>query len=735
MPPTAIKQAPSQPAGGHQNARATIVPVIPLPFVRRQQQQRQQRQQQLELDKKQREEKEQKEREQKEKEEQMLKQKEREQVTEEAIVKEANNTSTGDAVNENAEVPAPAEASGGSLHQAHPSSSSLSFGTLHDSNNASPGPTGHGSLPPAPDSMVGPQYNPYNMPNMVGPNEWHQAPPGVLHGDLNTNGFVPPSNGFSSSTPGSYHGSHSPDITVDGPAFQHLGGPYPVPGGPNGHLSFRNNDSMSMVSPPFFHPNGFLDAGLHGGRSGRNGIAAPGIDFRFVHHLQHHMQHSYDNPQTVDCHLILHLPFAKTTSDSGSKTSGQPSEPTTLFAGHRSVLVQSYSIGDILRHDTGVMYNGPFNQPITTLHMRIEDPYISIEAANQALRSLYGHPLTDPSGAGDSTSDQALDKALAILAAGFIFMLDHVESVAVEQAERLLGWDVVEKLLAFCLNGATFPNTTGPDKDTHKAVFASSRLRYARGAGAAVRRLLSRAIAFLVHNVPEDFVFDSSASSYDSTPSLSTLLRFPIDTLAASAGLANSDRHSKANGTAEISSTGLVSLPVRKPSGSIDTKQAGVRSPKIVFGDFAPRMDESAAPMQLINGFGKKSFVDTPTGVYGTDTSAVFSRILLNLPFAVLKHILYQPQLASLRTSNCQAIVQERERRRIQALNAVHAGVILEDLEHRNLVLRRTQQPTPPTQSSLPFSLEEWDVLGWKEVCDGEVGFLDRIWAGAETAR
>ncbi|CAK7262491.1 hypothetical protein SEPCBS57363_000080 [Sporothrix epigloea] len=857
MPPTANKPAPLQPAGRHHNARPTIVPVIPLPLVRKQQQQRQLKQQQLELEKKQREEKERKEREEKEREEQQLKEKEEQLAARDAVSKEVNDTPTGDGERKSAEAsaagPAPSDnnsalspsaasqtihetattipssltevpqsytnspsadtsatpivpptavdgrtpdligqphiptgsalnglpqnvhqapdytfpihSRSGSLarhrgpprhsvnpqvpqypvqnqhhphpsfHQTHPSAGSLTYGPLHDSSNGSPGPTSHGSLPLTPATMGGPQFIPYNVQNMVGPNDWHQAPPGALHvGDLNANGFVPPSVGFNSSTPGSFHGSHSPDIAVDGPGFQHQGGPYPVPSAPNGHLPLRNIDSASMMSPPFYHLNGFPDTGPHGRRGGRNGINAPGIDFRFVHHLQHYLQHSYDNPQTIDCHLVLHFPHAKTATASESKTPDQQSVPTTIFSGHRSVLVQSYSIGELLRYDTGVMHNGPFNQPIHTLRMKIDDPYMSIEAANQALRSLYGHALADPTADGALAPTQSIDKALANFAAGFIFMLNHVESVAVQQAERLLGWDVVEKVLAFCLNGATFSNTAGVESETDRPAFIPARLRYARGTGAAVRSLLDRTIAFVVHHAPADFTFDSKASALNSTTTLATLLRFPIDTWSLSAKPTTFDGNSSIDGTAHIRSTGSVSLPMRKTSGSIDTKQTCVRSPKILFGDFAPRIDESTGPAQLTNGFVKKSPGDILAGAAITDTSTVLSRILLNLPFGTLKHILCQPQVTLLRTSFSRAIVDERERRRLQALDGIHAGVFLENSEQRNLVLGHIQQSTPPTQSNMPFPFEEWDVLGWKEVYE-EDGQLECVWVGAETSR
>ncbi|CAK7234240.1 hypothetical protein SEUCBS140593_008875, partial [Sporothrix eucalyptigena] len=586
MPPTANKPPPSQSAGRPKNARAAVIPVIPLPLVQKQQQQRQQKQQQLELEKKQQEEKEQKEREQKEREEKEKGLKEQEEKKKgqkakaekeasKAAPKKDEDSPLSDDNHKSAEVPAiatapadnapslsstttpqtahetttsvsspvaktpqsstnmpladltaapfipptnsqisppatidghtptvagqpqphilsgpasaglppnghavpdfvfPPHSRSGSaarhrgpprhapnpqhpqhplhnqhhphtgFHQAHPSGSSITFGAFHDSNNVSPVPTGHGPLPPPPGLMGGPQFISYNVPNM-GLGEWQGPPGGPQVGEVN--GFAPSSAGFNPSTPGSFHGSHSPDKATDGPSFQHQGGPYSVAGGPNGHLPLRNSDSMSsMVSPPFFPPNGFTNAGPHERHGGRDGIPTRGIDFQFVHHLQHHVQHSFDNPQTSDCHLILHLPHNKATVVPEANSNDQQALSSTIFAGHRSVLSQSYSIGHLLRSDAGTMHNGPFNQPILALHMKIEDPYISIEAAIQALRGLYGHPLADMSTNGPLSPAQAVDKALANLAAGFVFMLDHVESIGAEQAGRFIGWDTIEK--------------------------------------------------------------------------------------------------------------------------------------------------------------------------------------------------------------------------------------------------------------------------------------------------
>ncbi|KAL1897573.1 hypothetical protein Sste5346_003876 [Sporothrix stenoceras] len=599
------------------------------------------------------------------------------------------------------------------FHQPHPSASSITFGAFHDSNNVSPVPTGHGPLPPPPGLIAGPQFVPYNMQNM-GPGEW-QGPASVPLGDVN--GFTPQSAGFNPSTPGSFHGSQSPDNVTDGPAFQHQGGAIPH-GGPNGHLPLRNNDSMSMMSPPFFQPSGFPNAGPHERHGGRDDVPSHGFDFQFVHHLQQQLQHSFDNPQTSDCHLILHVPKANANPNNGTESNGpeqqqQQQFSTTMFAGHRNILVQSQSIGHLLRSDVGTMHSGPFNQPILALHMKIDDPYITVDAAVQALRSLYGHPLADV---------QSVDKALANLTAGFVLMLDHVESVGAEQASRLIGWDTIEKVLAYVLNGASFPNTADGNTNPNGPAYAHADLRYGRGAGLAVRRLLSQAVDFVVRNFPTAYVLNTATTS--STGTLSTLLRFPLDTTKATAAPQATDddaAKTSSNGTfAHLRSAGSVSLPV-------NSKKCGPRSPKIVFGGFAD--ESSKGPPSSING------VLNAANNEQTDVASILSRILVNLPYDYLKYVLGHPQLTADRLSITRAVIEEREGRRLQALNAIHAGAILNNSDQRNAILGRLQRPTPPHHRDHPVAIDGWDVLGWKEFSHGETGELVRVWAHADASR
>ncbi|ERT00645.1 hypothetical protein HMPREF1624_01872 [Sporothrix schenckii ATCC 58251] len=606
------------------------------------------------------------------------------------------------------------------FHQPHPSASSITFGAFHDSNNVSPVPTGHGPLPPPPGLIGGPQFVPYNMPN-IGPGEW-QGPPGVPPGG-DVNGFAPSSAGFNPSTPGSFRGSHSPDNVTDGPAFHHQAGGIPPPGGLNGHLPLRNNDSMSsMMSPPFFPPSGFPNAGPDERQGRRDDAPNRGIDFQFVHHLQQQLQHNFDNPQTSDCHLILHLPKANASSNNGAELNGpeQQHGPTTMFAGHRGVLAQSQSIGHLLRSDIGTIHSGPFNRPILALHMKIEDPYISVEAAVQALRSLYGHPLADT---------QSLDKALSNLTAGFIFMLDHVESVGAEQAGRLIDWTTVEKVLAYGLNGASFPNAADGNTNPNGPAYAHADLRYGRGAGLSVRRLLSQALDFVVRNFPTNFVFNAAVAT--STGPLSTLLRFPADTTktvpATDVPQSTATKAASDGTTAHIRSAGSVSLPMRGPNDSSNSKKGGPRSPKIVFGGFADELANVAHGS--INGV--LSAADNSQA----DAATVLSRILINLPYDYLKYVLGHSQLTADRASITRDIVEERERRRLQALEVIHAGDNLNSPEQRDAILGRLQRPTPPLHRDHPIDIDVWDVLGWKEVCHGDTGELVRVWAHADASR
>ncbi|EPE09012.1 hypothetical protein F503_04599 [Ophiostoma piceae UAMH 11346] len=638
----------------------------------------------------------------------------------------------------------PANAPPHGFHQTHLSNNSITFG-FQPSNNPSPAPVGHGPLPPPPGLLAGPPYVPFNAPNM-GPGDW-AGPPGVAPvGDVN--GYTPTTAGFNSSNPGSFRGSHSPDHAVDGIAYGHQAGPFPLPG-PNGTIPPRN-DSMPAMSPHFFHPEypGGGPLERHGGPGGApGGSPVRVVDFQLIQHLQQQVHHSFDSPQTADTHILLHFPKDPSQASRNARSDPRNNEQSKMFAGHRAVLSQSYTIAQFLRNDPGTMHPGPYNQPVFSYHLKIDDPFLTSEAAMQALRSLYGLPIESLSAAGQPIGG-AMDKALANLAAGFLFMLENVKAVGAEQVSQLISWETVERVFAFCLNGASFPNLPdNPSPNPYEQPFLRADFRYGDSTSPIIRRLLQAAIGFVVRNFPHDVQLSLGGVVDSALPRFS---RFPAE-VSTKAHKAAAQAHVSAqiNSTSGIAvstgadaahsrSNGSVSMPFRSSAGG-STGQAGIKSPQLMFGDFAPREDSaSSLPFPKANGV-----------VADTACVVALSQILVSLPFGYLKHILEHPALGTA-TANAEAqgpitferrraligsVTEERERHRQDALNSIRAGLVIDIAEQREAVLSRVQGPASPQHRDHPFAVDAWDSLGWKEYSYGDEPKLGRVWAQSETSR
>ena len=637
----------------------------------------------------------------------------------------------------------PANAPPHVFHQTHISNNSITFG-FQPSNNPSPAPVGHGPLPPPPGLLAGPPYVPFNAPNM-GPGDWAGPPSVAPISDLN--GFTPVTSGFNSN-PGSFRGSHSPDHAVDGVTYGHQAGPF-APPGLNGTMPSRNN-SMPAMSPYFFNP-GFPGGGpleRHGGPGGApGGSPVRVVDFQLIQHLQQQVHHSFDNPQTADTHILLHFPKEPSQASRNARSDPRNNEQSKMFAGHRAVLSQSYTIAQFLRNDPGTMHPGPYNQPVFSYHLKIDDPFLTSEAAMQALRSLYGLPIESLSAANQPIGG-AMDKALANLAAGFLFMLENVKAVGAEQVRQLISWETVERVFAFCLNGASFPNLPdNPNPNPYEQPFLRADFRYGDSTSPIIRRLLQAAIDFVVRNFPREVQLSLGGAVDSALPRSS---RFPIEA-STKANKAEHQVHASVqiNSTggfaasagadaAHSRSTGSVSMPFRSSAGG-SAGQVGAKSPHLMFGDFAPR--EDSAPSF---NFPKANGV-----VAGTASVVALSQILVSLPFGYLKHILEHPALG-IAAANAEAqgsiplerrralagsVIEERERRRQDALNSIRAGLVIDIAEQRDAVLSRVQGPAPPQHRDHPFAVDAWDALGWKEYSYGDEPTLGRMWAQSETSR
>jgi hypothetical protein len=265
--------------------------------------------------------------------------------------------------------------------------------------------------------------------------------------------------------------------------------------------------------------------------------------------------------------------------------------------------------------------------PGGVIFLEANDEYIRSDVFWYSIRTLYGWSLADgilPTELPLRDVRDDLRTALSYVATARYLQLPWVQSVAVHRASRLLVWNTIELAVKF----------------VSQIVAVSPR-----NDGFGISELLEQVLSFIVHNFPADFVLDMNAGDYGFPrfPPSSTTSRSPnAPTIAnGTSGGLHSRQHSK----------NQAQMP-RNPRVS-----SNLRLSQIKFGDISPAK----------NGQSPRS----PNPNY-----TVLSRILLNLPFELLKQILEHPHLAELsgeltpaaRQSIITEIIAERESRRMRVL-------------------------------------------------------------------
>jgi hypothetical protein len=287
--------------------------------------------------------------------------------------------------------------------------------------------------------------------------------------------------------------------------------------------------------------------------------------------------------------------------------------------GHRFVLSRSPVLAAAMKTQ-GTMPGG-------AIFLEANDEYMRSDVFWYSLRTLYGWSLADgilPTELPLRDVRDDLKTALSYIATARYLQLPWAQSVAVHRASRLLFWNTIELAVKF----------------VSQIVAVSPR-----NDGFGMSELLEQALSFLVHNFPADFVLDTNAGDYGFPrfPPSSTTPRNPnAPTIAnGTSGGAHSRRPSK----------NQAQMP-RNPRVS-----SNLRLSQIKFGDISPAK----------NGQSPRS---------PTPNDTVLSRILLNLPFELLKQILEHPHLAKLtgeltptaRQSMITEVIAERESRRLRVL-------------------------------------------------------------------
>jgi hypothetical protein len=348
--------------------------------------------------------------------------------------------------------------------------------------------------------------------------------------------------------------------------------------------------------------------------------------------------------------------------------------------------------------------------PGGVISLELLDEHIRSDVFWYSLRTLYGWSLADgilPTELRLRDAKDDLKTALSYIATARYLQLPWVHSIAVHRASRLLLWNTIETAVSFVSKVVTL----SPRND-----------------GFGVLELLDQVLAFIVHNFPADFVLDTSAGdlAFPRLPPSNSTQRNPDAPVIAQSG-----------GHSRQPSKNQTQMP-RHPRVS-----SNLRLSQIKFGDISLSSNGHAPP-----GSAADNTAPPPsslgTRAPPTQNDTVLSRILLNLPFELLKQILEHPHLAKLsggdlapaaRQAVIAEIVAEREARRLRALERTDEG----GEDDGSLLLRVCQERVESAAAPLAVvaSVEEYWVnnLGFKEeVFPGDVPYLVHTWARAPSS-
>jgi hypothetical protein len=503
------------------------------------------------------------------------------------------------------------------LHQAHPSNGSLIFGGLHDSNSSSPVPPTGGAQPPSSvsytsEGTVPPGIDGFGRPFFVSP-EFEGFPPDV---------FPPPvfrhrHNHHGPPTPHSFHGSQSSTHADEngyaayGTANGHHGLPPHSAGHSQGHMATMSLD---------------LQSGLHYPLS--NGPAPPCAVSRLQAQTVEFLREGFERADFSDCTLELHLP-----------NSHQP----IVIPCHRFIISQSPMLNRVLRR-RDIPAGG-------RLVLHVQDQYARSDSFGFALRTLYGWDLGDgplPPYHPQQSAKEGFDVALGYVSCAAYLELPFVYAKGIHHACHQLNWETIEKACRFAL-----PHTVFGQSARH-GISPSSH-------GFAPLALLDAIKAFLVHNMPMDFILDVKAGDYGFS-------RLPRTSNFSASSHAGPVIAHGTSGSQQETQPGRQGSASRAHMPRTSRLSGNPRLSSIQFGDLSLANGQLGTP----NGQTDAARPRSPSLV---DT--ILSRILLNLPFPILKQVLEHPGLAqpsgdlspTSRLKLISSVVAEREARRVATLS------------------------------------------------------------------
>ncbi|KAK0644172.1 hypothetical protein B0T16DRAFT_193658 [Cercophora newfieldiana] len=554
------------------------------------------------------------------------------------------------------------------VHQAHPSNGSLIFGGFHDSNASSPAPNPSGGFP---------------APNMVPPFH-HPAPPVDGYGrpfmvSPSYDGFSAMMSHHGPPTPHSIHGSQS-SAQAEGHTFGGLWIPTNGnhPPDPTGQLALHGGHYMNPHNTPVAPPT--------------NGSSSVYQNLREQDDALAFLRSGADNTDFHDCFLEMRFPDPAQYQD-------HPDHPRlnqlVRIPAHRFVLSRSHTLRSLMKAQH-VECGG-----VVVLDLHGE--YMRSDVFHYVIRTLYGWSIGDGIPPTDLTVRHVRDDfklALSYIDASQYLQVGWVHSVAVQRAIALLRWDTLDLAADFILPRAVLSPRLGSEG-------------LIQPEECSIHGLLRQFLAFIVKHFPKHFVLDVNASGGFSRLPISPVQRPKSPAIA--------------NGTTDGTNGTANGHHIRQPSGSQTHLSRGQRvstNPRlsqIKFGDISPPDRNGTASPEVVRSQSRRS----PSA-----HDKVLSRILLNLPYEHLKHVLEAPNLGagslvgeitpSARLAMINDIISEREARRLRSLDKSQP-----QLQFFQDTLEKAAAPLVVNQIG-DFLVNN---MGHKEeVCPGDIPFLVHTW-------
>jgi hypothetical protein len=379
------------------------------------------------------------------------------------------------------------------------------------------------------------------------------------------------------------------------------------------------------------------------------------LDDRMHEDAMFHLQHGFAEREFADCLLEIRLPRSSTDEvrdrrvDAHSRQPSAQSQATLSVPAHRFVLARSPTLRRRL-HASGTLPDG-------VLLLYGDDRYLRADALYYAVRTLYGVPLGPvlPTYSPMQSMQEQFELALGYAATGRFLQLDLVLFKGVRTACQLLSWDTVEKAFEYALPGYIHPFSAVSSGESSNAPSRTPDV----WAG-AVRDLLNQALNFVVEHFPSDFMLDveSGNCAFGRLPSAFQAAPNPDSPpIARGTSILNGTPHSRQVSTSSVTIPPMPLAPTARQS----------RNPHLAGIKFGDMSDESPSGALAV------------TRLQPNDTDTFFSRILLNLPFELLKEVLEGPSLASRSGGITMAarhqamldIIQERESKRVRAVESL----------------------------------------------------------------